>query len=86
MLVILLFLLHNCESRLFIRSSIDTQTLVKSGDEAMFWCETNQPWFLCVWKGPGGLAIAKTIGQANDDCIESLSQETLVWRLELEPQ
>ena len=71
MLVILLLMLNGCDSRLFIRSSTDRQTLIKSGDEAMLWCATNQPWFLCVWKGPAGLAITKTMGQANGDCIES---------------
>eukprot|EP00092_Neocalanus_flemingeri_P019108 GFUD01020698.1.p1 GENE.GFUD01020698.1~~GFUD01020698.1.p1 ORF type:complete len:558 (+),score=90.32 GFUD01020698.1:200-1873(+) len=71
MLAILLFMLRGCDSRLFIASSTDTRTLIKSGGEAMFWCETNKPWFLCVWKGPAGLAITKTQGQANGDCIES---------------
>ena len=64
-------MLPACYSRLSIVNSVDTQTLVKSGEDATFWCETNRPWFLCVWKGPAGLAITKTQGQANSDCIES---------------
>ena len=67
-----MFLLFRvCESRLSIVNSVDTQTIVRSGEDATFWCKTNRPWFLCVWKGPAGLAITKTQGQAGGDCIEA---------------
>ena len=68
MLAILLLLLHDSYSRLFIASSTESQTLVKSGKEATLWCETHKPWFLCIWRGPAGLAITKTQGQGQEDC------------------
>ena len=71
MLGIFLLLLRGCDSRLSIVSSTDeTHTLVKSEEEATLWCETNKPWFLCVWRGPAGLAITKTMGQesCDNDC------------------
>ena len=71
MLALLLLLFPVCDSRLSIVSSVSTTSLVRSGEEAVFWCQTNSPWFLCVWKGPAGLAITKTQGQANGDCIEA---------------
>ena len=71
MLLILLLLMRSCYSRLSIVSSTDDKTLIKSGKEGMLWCETNKPWFLCVWKGPAGLAITKTQGQEGCDRIES---------------
>ena len=71
MLLILLLLMRSCYSRLSIVSSTNHKTLIKSGKEGIFWCETNNPWFLCVWKGPSGLAITKTQGQEGCDRIES---------------
>ena len=71
--ILAIFLLHaqGCDSRLSIVSSLETQTIVRSGEDATFWCKTSSPWFLCVWKGPAGLAITKTQGQAGGDCIEA---------------
>ena len=70
MLPVLFLLFRVCDSRLSIVNSVDTRTIVRSGEDATFWCKTNRPWFLCVWKGPAGLAITKTQGQAGGDCIE----------------
>ena len=71
MLSIFFLLVQGYDSRLSIVSSVDTQSIVRSGEDATFWCKTNSPWFLCVWKGPAGLAITKTQGQAGGDCIEA---------------
>eukprot|EP00092_Neocalanus_flemingeri_P029464 GFUD01031994.1.p1 GENE.GFUD01031994.1~~GFUD01031994.1.p1 ORF type:complete len:628 (+),score=140.69 GFUD01031994.1:146-2029(+) len=71
MLAILILMFHSCNSRLSIVSSSDTHSLAKSGEDTTLWCETNTPWFLCVWRGPDSLAITKTLGQATGDCVES---------------
>jgi len=69
MLAVLLLLqtaswvVHDVQARLSIVSSSQDSVLVRSGEKAMLWCETSQPWFLCVWKGPNGLAITKTQNQ-----------------------
>ena len=68
---IFFLLVQGYDSRLSIVNSVETQTIVRSGEDATFWCKTNRPWFLCVWKGPAGLAITKTQGQAGGDCIEA---------------
>eukprot|EP00092_Neocalanus_flemingeri_P102445 GFUD01131042.1.p1 GENE.GFUD01131042.1~~GFUD01131042.1.p1 ORF type:complete len:172 (+),score=42.58 GFUD01131042.1:146-661(+) len=71
MLAILILMFHSCNSILSIVSSSDTHSLAKSGEDATLWCETDTPWFLCVWRGPDSLAITKTLGQATGDCVES---------------
>ena len=47
-------------TRLSIVASSESSVLARNGDRAMLWCQTSEPWFLCVWKGPGNVAITKT--------------------------
>ena len=51
------------QPRLSIISGSPASVLVRSGDRGRLFCQTSQPWLLCVWKGPGGLAVTKTQGQ-----------------------
>ena len=37
-----------------ISSEPQDGTIVKKGDDIRLSCKTNQQWFFCVWKGPGG--------------------------------
>jgi len=77
--ILLLLMVHSSHSRLSIVSSTETQTLIKSGEEATLWCKSDRPWFLCLWKGPNGLAMSKTMGQQNSDTIRSPeSRHTLI--------
>ena len=49
--------------RLSIISGSPASVLVRSGDTGRLFCQSSHPWLLCVWKGPGGLAVTKTQGQ-----------------------
>ena len=56
----MLTLVTHVHTRLRIVASSETSVLVRSGERAVLWCETSEPWFLCVWKGPNNVAITKT--------------------------
>ena len=51
------------QPRLSIISGSPDSVLVRSGDRGRLFCQSSQPWLLCVWKGPGGLAVTKTQDQ-----------------------
>ena len=66
--VVLILLQTTCwqvQARLSVVSSSSESMLVRSGDRGKLWCQTSQPWFLCVWKGPNDMAITKT---QNHEC------------------
>ena len=69
--VITLFLCCPALARLRIVDSSGPQSLIRSGSSGSLHCDSNQPWFICIWKGPNGLAITKTVGQ--------VSRPGLVW-------
>ena len=64
-LLLLQFAIWNVEGRLAIVSSSPEAVLIKSGEGGRLWCQSSQPWFLCVWKGPNNVAITKT---QNHEC------------------
>jgi len=45
----MLTLVTHVHTRLRIVASSETSVLVRSGERAVLWCETSEPWFLCVW-------------------------------------
>ena len=69
MLLLLLALLQaGARARLAIVSSSAASVVVRAGEEASLQCTASQPWYLCVWRGPGGRLISKT---ADSDCTSN---------------
>ena len=69
MLLLLLALLQaGARARLTIVSSSAASVVVRAGEEASLQCTASQPWYLCVWRGPGGRLISKT---ADSDCTSN---------------
>ena len=68
-LVITLFLSAPAETRLRIVESSGPQSLIRSGNSGSLHCHSNQPWFICIWRGPNGLAITKTVGQVRGTAL-----------------
>merc|ERR1712106_1205001 len=44
------------QSRLTITSSTPSGSVMPSGERFDLSCSSSQPWFLCIWEGPMGLA------------------------------
>ena len=65
--IVTILVLAQCASwiqpRLSIISGSPASVLVRSGERGRLFCQSSAPWLLCVWKGPGGLAVTKTQGQ-----------------------
>ena len=54
--VILAHLAAVVQSRLTITSSTPPGSVMPSGERYDLTCSSSQPWFLCIWEGPRGLA------------------------------
>ena len=65
------------QARLRIVDSSGPQSLIRSGSSGSLQCHSNQPWFICIWKGPNGLAITKTVGQVRGTGLVSRLQTHL---------
>ena len=62
-LLISLFLCCPAQARLRIVDSSGPQSLIREGRSGSIHCDSDRAWFICIWKGPNGLAITKTVGQ-----------------------
>ena len=57
-----------CEGRLRIITSTSANQLFTEGQTATLECETSTPWFVCIWTGPGGLALHYGEGDNHGGC------------------
>ena len=57
-----------CEARLRIITSTSPTQLFTEGQTATLECETSTPWFVCIWTGPGGLALHYGEGDNHGGC------------------
>ena len=64
----LFWLSSACEGRLRIIESTSTTQLFTEGQTATLECETSTPWFVCIWTGPGGLALHYGEGDNHGGC------------------
>ena len=56
-LPVLLAVARCAEARLRLLTASPGTLTAKEGDSAVLECATTTPWFLCVWTGPGGMAL-----------------------------
>ena len=54
---LVLFLLASCQGRLQLVNSGPGELMAREGANQTLECRTTTRWFLCVWRGPGGLAL-----------------------------
>ena len=73
-------------ARLRIVDSSGPQSLIRSGSSGSLHCDSNQPWFICIWKGPNGLAITKTVGQVRRTALVKLRVIFIFYQRECQGQ
>merc|ERR1712130_1087329 len=56
MLLLVAFFSGTIVEAIQVTSSTGTGSVMKSGETFELSCSSNQPWFLCIWEGPGGLS------------------------------